>query len=192
MEDSLDLYDEIYESYDDEGDCWEDSVSFDAHHNLYVRSVEQLWTNYLETAPEDENTPSSSSFPDYLSFMEMVYAESLKHLWIFWIHMCTRSSPRRPRSWTKGAKVFVPQNWEGIKVKLLHIVFIEGMTAIMKRPIYPKQFEHFKKEFDRLLSSMYVRCDGPVGSPLVIAPKATAPFIRFCGDYQAVNKFILH
>ena len=68
------------------------------------------------------------------------------------------------------------------------------MTAIMKpnaRPIYPKLFEHFKKEFDRLLSSMYVRCDGPVASPLVIAPKATAPFIRFCGDYQAVNKFIL-
>ena len=72
------MYDEIYESYDDEGDCWEDSVSFDAHHNLNVRSVEQLWTNYLETAPEDENTPLPSSFPDYLSFMEMVYAESLK------------------------------------------------------------------------------------------------------------------
>ena len=96
---------------------------------------------------------------------------------------------------TKGAKVFVPQNWEGIKVKPLHIVFIEGIPAIMKpkaRPINPKLFEHSKKEFDRLLSYMYVRCDGPVASPLIIAPKATAPFIRFCGDYQAVNKFIPH
>ena len=34
---------------------------------------------------------------------------------------------------------------------------------------------------------------GPVASSLVIAPpKATAPFIRFCGDYQGVNKFIPH
>jgi hypothetical protein len=96
---------------------------------------------------------------------------------------------------TKGAKVFVPHNWDGIKVKPLHIDFIEGMPTIMKpkaRPVNPKLFEHAKKEFDRLLTYMYVRCDGPVASPLVIAPKATAPFIRFCGDYQAVNKFIPH
>ena len=96
---------------------------------------------------------------------------------------------------TKGAKVFVPQNWEGIKVPPLHINFIDGMPAIMKpkaRPINPKLSGHAKKEFDRLLSYMYVQCDGPVASPLVIAPKATAPFIRFCGNYQAVNKFIPH
>jgi hypothetical protein len=31
----------------------------------------------------------------------------------------------------------------------------------------------------------------PVASPLVIAPKATPPYIRFCGDYVAVNKFII-
>jgi hypothetical protein len=43
-EDFLDVYDEIYESYDDdEADCWEDSVSFGAQHNLNVGSVEQPW-----------------------------------------------------------------------------------------------------------------------------------------------------
>ena len=69
----------IYESYDDdEADCWEDSVSFGAQHNLNVGSVEQPWTKYLETAPDDENTPLLSSFPNYLSFMEMGCAESLK------------------------------------------------------------------------------------------------------------------
>jgi hypothetical protein len=47
-------------------------------HNLNVGSVEQPWTKYLETAPEDENTPLPSSFPDYLLFMEMGYKESLK------------------------------------------------------------------------------------------------------------------
>ena len=201
-EDPLDMVDETYESYgyDEAEDCWEDSVSFGgAQHNLNVGSVEQPWTVYLETAPEDENTPLPSSFPDYLSFMEMGYKESLKaYLDVLESHVHSEFAQRTKIMEllkTKGAKVFVPHNWEGIKVKPLHIDFIEGMPAIMKpkaRPINPKLFEHSKKEFDRLLSYMYVRCDGPVASPLVIAPKATAPFIRFCGDYQAVNKFIPH
>ena len=98
---------------------------------------------------------------------------------------------------TAGTKVFVPQNWEDIKVPPLHnINFIEDMPATMKpkaRSINPKLYEHAKKKFNRLLSYMYVRCcDGPVASPLVIAPKAIAPYIRFCGNYQAVNKFIPH
>ena len=167
--------------------------------NWNVGSVEQPWTVYLESAPEDENTPLPSSFPDYLSFMEMGYAESLQaYLNVLESHVHSEFAKRTKIMellQTKGVKVFVPQNWDGIKVKPLHIDFIEGMPAIMKpkaRPINPKLFEHAKKEFDRLLSYMYVRCDGPVASPLVIAPKATAPFIRFCGDYQAVNKFIPH
>ena len=68
--DSLDMVEEIYESYGyDESDCcWEDSVSFGgAQHNLNVGPVEQPWTVYLETAPEDKDTPLPSSFPDYLS-----------------------------------------------------------------------------------------------------------------------------
>ena len=28
-------------------------------------------------------------------------------------------------------------------------------------------------------------------SPLVTAPKATAPFVRFCGDYRWINEFII-
>ena len=32
--------------------------------------------------------------------------------------------------------------------------------------------------------------NSPICSPLVIAPKATAPFIRFCGDYRKVNEYI--
>ena len=96
---------------------------------------------------------------------------------------------------TKGIKVFVPQNWEGVRVQQLHIDFIEGMPILMKprvRPVNPKLFEHAHKEFLCLLTYMYVRCDGPVACPLVIAPKATAPFIRFCGDYTPINKFIPH
>ena len=60
------------------------------------------------------------------------------------------------------------------------------------RPVNPKLFDHAHKEFLCLLTYIYVRCDGPIACPLVIAPKATAPFIRFSGDYTPINKFIPH
>ena len=103
--------------------------------------MEQPWTVYLETAPEDD-----------LSFMEMGYAESLK---VYPDVLESHVNPEFAKKTkimellrTKGAKIFVPRNWDGIKVKPLHIDFIEGMPAIMKpkaRPVNPKLFEHAKK-----------------------------------------------
>ena len=124
---------------------------------------------------EDENTPLLSSFPDFLSFMEMGYTESLQaYLDVLEYHVHSEYAKKTEIThllWTKGVKVFVSQNWDGIKAKPLHINFIEGMPAAMKpkaRPVNPKLFEHAKREFDRLISYIYVRCDGPVASPLVI------------------------
>ena len=37
---------------------------------------------------------------------------------------------------------------------------------------------------------MYRESTSPIASPLVIAPKATKPFIRFCGDYRSINSYI--
>ena len=36
----------------------------------------------------------------------------------------------------------------------------------------------------------YETSTSPIASPLVIAPKATAPFIRLCGDYRPVNPYV--
>jgi hypothetical protein len=76
--DPLDMVDETYEScgYDEAEDCWEDSVSFGGtQHNLNVGSVEQPWTVYLETAPEDENEYPFTVFFSGLSF---VYGNGLQ------------------------------------------------------------------------------------------------------------------
>ena len=52
--------------------------------------------------------------------------------------------------------------------------------------------ENVKIEFDRLCKYMYVPSDSPIASPLVVAPKATFPFHRMCGDYVYINKFMKH
>ena len=62
---------------------------------------------------------------------------------------------------------------------------------IRSRSINPKLYEHAKKEFDRLMKSMYTESVSPWASPLVIAPKVTAPFIRFCGDYRWLNEMVV-
>ena len=57
--------------------------------------------------------------------------------------------------------------------------------------LFEKHFiNNAKKEFDMLYKYFYVESESPIASPLVIAPKATQPFIRFCGDYRKVNKYI--
>ena len=53
---------------------------------------------------------------------------------------------------------------------------------VRSRPVNPRLYEHAKKEFDRLTGYMYRHSTSPWASPLVIAPKATKPFIRFYGD----------
>jgi len=52
-------------------------------------------------------------------------------------------------------------------------------------------YEHAKKEFERLTAYMHRHSTSPWASPLVIAPKATKPFIRFCGDYMWLNAYVL-
>ena len=58
------------------------------------------------------------------------------------------------------------------------------------RPVRPDLYETAKKEFERLRQYFYTESDSPHASPLVIAPKATSPFIRFCGDYRIINDYI--
>jgi len=42
----------------------------------------------------------------------------------------------------------------------------------------------------RMCQYMFLPSDSPIASPLVIAPKATDPFIRICGDYRPVNPYL--
>jgi hypothetical protein len=95
---------------------------------------------------------------------------------------------------TKGAQVFVPQNWDGIRgVPLLALTWKVGMPEPIKpkaRPIRPEIFPTIKKEYERLSGYFYEPSDSPIASCLVVAPKATSPFLRLCGDYTSVNKYI--
>ena len=150
-----------------------------------------------EEAPEDEETPLPCSFTDALHFMEMTPEEAQEE---FFGQFDDHISPAFRNATnvdellrTKGVNVFVPQNWEGIRTDPLELKWKAEMPERMKpraRPVNPRLYDAAKKEFDRLLGYFYAPSDSPIASCLVIAPKATKPFIRFCGDYVTINKYI--
>ena len=90
--------------------------------------------------------------------------------------------------------LFVPKVWTGIKgMPPIKLTFADNLPTKMRphsRMVSPKLMENAKIKFNRLKQYIYVDSDSHIASPLVIAPKATAPYIRLCGDYREINKYI--
>jgi hypothetical protein len=170
-----------------------------AHTTSIPSGLQLPWsTTNLSVAPEDLETELPVQFSDYLHFMEVGYDTALQQ---FLDAIPKQVHPDFAAQTdivnllrTKGVRVFVPQNWEGIQgIDPLELVFKPTLPAEYKpklRHTNPKLMEAAKIEFDRLSEYLYVPSDSPIASTLVIAPKATPPFIRFCGNYVEVNKHI--
>ena len=97
----------------------------------------------------------------------------------------------------EGIIVFtnLKQNWDGIQdVDLVHVEFTEHLPARLKpatRKIPPAILEVAKKEFDRLRSYFLISSTSPVASNITVASKATPPYVRICGDFCIVNKYVI-
>jgi len=165
--------------------------------NYFEDVIENPWSEFEDEAPEELETDLPVNFGSALYFMEVGYEESVKEyrdLFETHIEKLLRENKEFMNLLdTKGVRVFVPQNWDGINFEPIELEFSKDMPESMKvplRPVNPKLFEHAKKEFERLKKYFYVDSTSSVVSNLVIAPKATKPFIRFCGDYVKVNQYI--
>jgi hypothetical protein len=94
-------------------------------------------------------------------------------------------------------ETFSPSEWNGLKVKPIDFETAPGMpTSMPTRPrldptgtLRPRQ-EGIRSSGAIFLGIRRDKCTFAIASPLVIAPKATSPLIRFCGDYRAINEFI--
>ncbi len=150
-------------------------------------------------AIEDLETPLPCSFPDALHFMEKSYedavAEYISQI-ADHVHPAFAKETDIVNFLKKVAvKVFIPQEWTGINgIEPFELEWTDGLPDSIKpkaRPVNPKLFENAKREFERLCTYFYRPSTSPIASCLVIAPKATFPFIRFCGDYVLINKYIV-
>ena len=149
-------------------------------------------------APEEEEAPLPVQFEFASTFLGMSREEAIqdyKNMFDEHIDPDFRANTNIDAVLLgKGLKVFVPHNWEGIKgIEPLKIEFDANFPKTIKpasRPVNPRLWDTAVKEFKRLLGYFYEKSRSPRASPLVIAPKATKPFIRFCGDYSPINKYL--
>lgn len=150
----------------------------------------------VEAAPEDSETPLPVNFGDALTFLGKPRAEAIadfeslieKH-----VSQEMKDSCDIVRYLKEDAlNVFVPDEWSGVKgIPPLKLKWKDTLPGSMKpkaRPINPKLWEASEKEFTRLCGYFYGASRSPWASCLVVAPKATPPYIRFCGDYVQINK----
>ena len=176
-----------------------ENILFHDESNDIYQIIENPWSVMDELAIEDEETPLPCSFTGPLHFLMMSRQEALdQYFGYFDTHIDPKmkeSTPIVELLRTLGSEVFVPVKWEGVLgMEPIEFKWKENMPdRIMPRPrtVNPKLMENAKLEMERLLTYFYIPSTSPVASCLVIAPKATAPFIRFCGDYATlVNHYI--
>ena len=157
------------------------------------------WTSLDQPAPEDVESYEPVMFKCALHFMEMTVQQAEQEYFeLFDSHIAPEFVSSCPQILdllrNKGLRVFVPQNWLGINgLEPIQFQFSDDMPKVHKpktRPVNPRLFADTLKEYKRLLQYHLVPSDSPFVSNLVVAPKATKPFVRLCGDYVFVNKFI--
>jgi hypothetical protein len=162
------------------------------------------WSKPIQVCEEEVDTPDPLSFgEDILRFMETSIDESrAEYLELIQKHVSKEMRDAVPgimdlMESSKVMECFAPSSWDGLKIEPVKLVTkgtIPNRLDVKARPIRRELYAFAEKEFNRLAKYFYetdpTKNNSPICSPLVIAPKATAPFIRFCGDYRRVNEFI--
>jgi hypothetical protein len=161
--------------------------------------IQHPWSNVDQDAPEDD-APVPCSFSEPLHYLSISHDQAVEeYLSLLDSHVDKEFAKRTEIiSFLKSPiaiDAFVPSNWKGIKMPPVTLRTKDTMPPRYKPPprnVNPKIWDVAKKEFERLRTYFYVPSDSPRVSPVVIAPKATNPFIRFAGDYSIwVNQHML-
>jgi hypothetical protein len=159
------------------------------------------WSRPIDAiAPEELDTPDPTSFPDdILSYLSTTHEEA-RNIYISDLdtHVTNEMRDNCPQIMALlksqlAYDVFLPAKWAGIRMPPYHLEIKPGMPDYMKarsRPVRPALYQDAKTEFDRMQTYFYEKSTSPIACPLVVAPKATAPYIRLCGDYRDINPYI--
>ena len=168
-------------------------------------SILDPWSKPVEKCEEEDSTPDPLAFgEDILRFMETSVEESrAEYLELIQKHVSPEMKAAVPEIMelmqnSRTMECFAPSSWNGLKIEPVKLVTkgtLPDRLDVKARPIRRELYVHAENEFNRLAKYFYetnpTKNNSPICSPLVIAPKATAPFIRFCGDYRRVNEFII-
>jgi hypothetical protein len=182
-----------------------------ARPELYMLGLEDLKEKYPDvqdswSQPPDELAPEELESEDMHAFMGPLYyltkpydevLEDYHRLLETHVAPEWKEDERLMTLLTsaKAIQVFNPKEWTGITgLAPIELEFSKDMPEVHRPKIHamnPKVREKAILEYDRLCVHFYEPSTSPIASPLVVAKKATPPFVRLCGDYRWVNQYLL-
>ena len=177
----------------------EDYLNYLDVHNMLSSDIplENPWLETLaEEAPEDADTELPVNFGDALTFLGKPREEAIQDYYkLLEDHVSDefkKATDVLEFLKTEALDTFVPKEWSGVKgVEPIRLNWKGTLPDRLKpnaRPINPKLYQVSQTEFQRLCGYFYRLSRSPWASCLVVAPKATPPYIRFCGDYITINR----
>lgn len=179
-----------------------DAAKLEFETSLKALDLHYPWsTSQEEEAPEETDSYVPCSFTGPMYYLSKPFDDIVQeYLSSLSEHVCEDMQKACPEVMQLlksdlAMRVFLPREWLGISgVPDLELEWRDTLPQSLRpkpRPINPRLYEPSKSEFMRMRSYMYVDSDSEVASPLVVAPKATTPFIRMCGDYVVVNRHLV-
>ena len=153
-----------------------------------------LFDETLDPAPEDSEEDLPCAFSYALDYLGVPIEVSVNKYIALVEERIGNSNPKlKDLLVNVGQFVYVPRNWEGIRVPPIELSFKDSLPSSFGakfRHVNARILPTAKEEFDRLCKYMYLQCDSITTSPTVIASKPTPPYCRFCGDYVFINTHI--
>ena len=172
-----------------------DSISY--KHLDPPEGAEYPWATEIDLeAPEDAEIPEASSFgPSVLQFLTQSIDKEREKFENFIqknVDQGLLDAGDAAEVLREFMDCFVKEKWEGLNIQPVEFEFVDLPDRLKpKQATIPNQLmDDTKKEFERLCTYFFLKCESPWASPLTVAPKATDPFIRLCINLMRVNKYL--
>jgi hypothetical protein len=170
----------------------------------YLEQTVPPWSYSIEESPEELDSPIPCSNSGLFNYLSTTHEEALQK----YLLDCEKNT--NPEVWPLVEDIlksdlaknqFCPKDWTGmINIDPIDLKFIPEWEIVKAKGIGPKGSKAFvnekmkdsyHKEFQRMKNYMYEKSNSSTASRILVADKATPPFVRICGDYRTVNKYVM-
>ena len=182
---------------------YEDYAQLGFDIDAYMEKTIPPWTYNVGESPEELDSYIPCDNTGLFNYLSTTHEEALDK----YFADCKKNTA--PEAWSYVKDIlhsqlaqdqFCPHEWTGMKdVEPIDLQFVPEFEQVKLKGLGPKgtkafvnekMKEHYYKEFRRMRDYMYVPSNSSTASRIIVADKATPPWVRICGDYRIINKYV--
>ena len=169
----------------------------------YLASTIPPWDTFLNDSPEELESYIPCDNTGLFNYLSTSHEEAIGK------YLKDAKNNTHPECWSYVQDIleselainqFCPSEWTGMKIEPIDIEFTPEFQTLKEKGFSPKGSKAFVnermkpayiKEFNRMQQYMYEPSNSTTASRIVVADKATPPFVRICGNYAPINKYVM-